>query len=90
MFLLSIFEFAVTICIAGLFITQMMMPLIFGTRFFPMFRNTELKQQVDATRDEVADLKDQTIQLTELEQLLQQKHDLEAKIAQINNPEGTK
>jgi sensor histidine kinase YesM len=87
---LAILEFAVTVCIAGLFITQMMMPLIFGTRFFPAFRNTELKQKVDEIRNEVEDLKDQNTQLSELEKLLQQKHDLEVKIAQINNPEGTK
>ena len=90
MVLLRLFELTLILMIGGLVLTQIVMPLIFGLRFFPMFRNTELKQQVDATRDAVADLKDQTAQLSELEELLKQKKDLEVKIAQINNPEGTK
>jgi hypothetical protein len=86
MLLLRLIEFAIVICVGWLLLTQLVMPLIFGLKFFPMFRNTELKQKVDATRDEVADLKDQTVQLTELELLLKQKHDLEVKIAEINKP----
>lgn len=86
MLLLRLIELALAVCLGWLLITQLIMPLIFGLKFFPMFRNTELKQQVDATRDEVADLKDQTAQLAELDKLLQRKHDLEAEIAELQKP----
>ena len=86
MLFLRVIEFAISISALWLMVTQLMLPLIFKTRFFPLFRNTELKKKVDETRDTVEDLADKTQQLSELEKLLRKKHRLEMEIAELEKP----
>lgn len=85
MLLLKMVDIMVAIAAGWLLLTQIVMPLIFGTRFFSYFRSTELKKKVEDTRDLVEDLKDQNKQLSELDSLLSQKSALEAKIAELEN-----
>ena len=86
MLLLKMVDIMIAIACGWLLLTQIVMPLIFGTRFFSYFRSTELKKKVEDTRDLVEDLKDQNQQLTELDKLLKQKSELEAKIAELEKP----
>jgi len=61
------------------------MPMLFGTRLFPLFRNSELKKKVEETRHQVEDLKDQNEQLDVLSGLLAERKALEEQIAKIEN-----
>ena len=86
MLLLKMIDVLIALACGWLLLTQLVMPLIFGTRFFSYFRSSELKKKVEDTRDLVEDLKDQSQQLTELDKLLKQKSELEIKIADLEKP----
>jgi len=85
MFLLVILEVFLVIGVVLILLTQIIMPMLFGTRLFPLFRNSELKKKVEETRHQVEDLKDQNEQLDVLSGLLAERKALEEQIAKIEN-----
>lgn len=78
---LDILAVAVMLGLFLLFLTQMALPFIFGTPFFPLFRkNTPIKQEVDKA---VHDLEEQT----ELVSLMKQMEELNRRKAELEKKE---
>lgn len=78
---LIIFNVLVFLLIVYVIITQLVQPLLQGKKIFPIFRkSSSLRKEVEATKEIVEELEDQTVHLTELQILTKKKLDLEAKI----------
>ena len=77
---LDILALAVMILLFMLFLTQMTLPFIFGTPFFPFFRKaTPLKDEVDKAEHEVEEQTELVSLMKQLEELNRRKAELEKK-----------
>lgn len=71
--------------LAVLIFTQLIVPAFNGTRLLPWFRPTPLMREVEATKEQVETLREQTAALDELDDLIERKQGLEARIAELQN-----
>jgi len=71
------------LALVALVVTQIWWPLWNGTPLFPALRLTPLKAKVDYARDEVSLLREQNMQLTELQDLMNRRAELSARIEEL-------
>jgi hypothetical protein len=77
---LDILALAVMAGLFLLFLTQMALPFIFGTPFFPLFRKvTPLKKEVDKVEHDVEETAELVSLLKQLDTLNRRKAELEKK-----------
>jgi hypothetical protein len=77
---LDILALAVMVGLFLLFLTQMALPFIFGTPFFPLFRKpTPLKKEVDKAEHEIEEQTELVSLMKQLEILNRRKAELEKK-----------
>ena len=77
---LDVLAFCTMVLLALLFITQMVLPFLFGTPFFPFFRKpTPLKTEVDKAEHEIEEQTELVSLLKQLEILNRRKAELEKK-----------
>lgn len=85
MFLLTVLVGILIVLATYVLITQVIVPLVRGTKTFPAFRKADgIALKVNETREEVVVLREQAENLTELEKLLKQRKQLEEKIDALN------
>ena len=66
--------------ILALFLTQVVMPMLFGTPFFPLFRtSTELKKEVDALELTLEEKEELVLLKARLSKLKAREAELESK-----------
>jgi|ADurb_H2B_01_Slu_FD_contig_101_223180_length_3953_multi_3_in_0_out_0_4 hypothetical protein len=77
---LEILTLLVMVALLLLFVTQMVLPFVLGTPFFPLFRkSTPLKEQVDKMEYEIAEQTELVSLLKQMEKLNRRKAELEKK-----------
>lgn len=84
--MLVILEIALLAFVLYLIVFQLLIPASTGQKLFPAFQKDELREKVEATRDLVGTLKEQNQNLSQLQILLKQRVELEAKIKLLENP----
>lgn len=78
--LLALLSFIAACAIIYLFVTQILIPAVYGTPLFPMFRKNPLGAEVAKTRDEVHNLEDHVENLEDLVDLTKKKSKLEREL----------
>lgn len=78
--LLALLSFLSAAAVIYLFVTQILIPFIYDTPLFPMFRKDPLGNQVEKTRAEVNHLEDHVDNLEDLVDLTKKKSKLEREL----------